>query len=108
MIGFIAFCIWRFYAFTIVLLLLVGICLLTLAIYNRRSGGGVMERNDAGLRQEHRLLLGGAGSFIFGIFLLGTGRHELVQIGAALIVIVIMVVIMAGVVGYPLGGKPKS
>lgn len=107
-VGLIAYGVWAYYGLTIVLCFVAAAIMAALAIYNATSGGSVFDRSTPeGLRRERRMLLIGLALALVAIFILGTGRQTLGQIGAQLLVIVFMLTILGGMIGFG-GGKKKD
>lgn len=106
--GLVAYGVWAYYSLTIVLLFGLAAVLVGLAGYNVLGNGALWVRSEKGRRSERRMLLIGGGLALTAVFVLGTGRHTLGQIGAQLLVIVGLLAITASMLGFGSGSKKKD
>lgn len=105
-VGVLAYLAWAYFIPTVAITLVAGLGLTLFFGYNILSNGGLMERSkDSHGRRDRKGLSGGFMGLAAGFLLLATGRNELGHIGAALIVLVLLIGIFVIVLSP---GKGKS
>jgi phosphoglycerol transferase MdoB-like AlkP superfamily enzyme len=99
LVGVFASLLFAHFTFAVVVALAVGLGLIGFFGYNIWSDGGLMVRTkDSHSRRDSKGLAGGIMGFAIGLLLLGTGRVEIGAIGAALIVIFLLIGVFVVVV----------